>query len=507
MTKEALPKAMTIAGSDSGGGAGIQADIKTLTSLHVYATSVITSVTSQNTMGVDGIHDIPAEFVGKQIRAVLNDIGSDAIKIGMLSSAAIIKEVANSLSSFPEESRNVVVDPVMISTSGSSLLAADAIQALVNHLLPITYILTPNVPEAEVLLDLAPGSIKSVKDMHEAASKLAKFGPKFILLKGGHLPLKVNDKEQVVDIVYNSLDGSFHEITSDYVNTKNTHGTGCTLSAALAGELAKGVSVEIACENAIRYVKTAIAQSLDNIGNGNGPINHFHPLKWSPYQGKSFVTACKESLPKGLWSDFIDHPFVRGIADGTLPIESFTYYLKQDYLYLQHYARAASLAAYKSNTMNTIGLNAAIVLHITKESHLHLEYCAKFGISKEDVLATPESVFNAAYTRFVLDKGASGDLLDLKAAMLPCLLGYGEIGLKLFNDPATKRDGNPYWDWICQYAAEDYQEAVTTGLAEIEALADDLISTSTARFKDVCKTFEQATRLEIMFWEMGFRLC
>lgn len=224
-------------------GAGIQADIKTLTSLHVYATSVITSVTSQNTLCVDGIHDIPAEFVAKQITAVLSDIGSDAIKIGMLSSAEIINAVAATLKQFPEQSRHVVVDPVMISTSGSRLLAADAIQALVQELLPITYVLTPNVPEAEILLDLKPGSIKSVKDMREAAQRLTNFGPKYILLKGGHLPLKTaKGKDQVVDVIYSATNGTWYEIANDYVDTKNTHGTGCTLSAALAGELAKGVS-------------------------------------------------------------------------------------------------------------------------------------------------------------------------------------------------------------------------------------------------------------------------
>ncbi|CEP11989.1 hypothetical protein [Parasitella parasitica] len=492
MSSKTLPKAMTIAGSDSGGGAGIQADIKTLTSLHVYATSVITSVTSQNTLCVDGIHDIPAEFVAKQITAVLSDIGSDAIKIGMLSSAEIIKAVADTLTKFPEQSQHVVVDPVMISTSGSRLLAADAIKALVQDLLPITYVLTPNVPEAEILLDLTPGSIKSVMDMCDAAQRLANFGPKFILLKGGHLPLKVNGKEQVVDVMYNSLDGSWHEIANDYVDTRDTHGTGCTLSAALAGELAKGVPVEKACKNAIRYVKVAIAQTLGGIGAGHGPINHFHPLNWSPYEGKPLLEAIKETLPEGLWSDFIDHPFVRGIADGTLPLESFTYYLKQDYLYLQHYARAASLAAYKSGTMEDIGANAAIVVHIAKESQLHLDYCNRWGITKDDVLNSPESVFNSAYTRFVLDKGTSGDMLDLKAAMAPCLIGY---------------EGNPYWDWICQYAADDYQQAVITGIAELEALGKHGISSSNSRFKEVCKIFEQATRLEVMFWEMGEKLC
>ncbi|KAI8883410.1 hypothetical protein K501DRAFT_272671 [Backusella circina FSU 941] len=497
-----IPKVLTIAGSDSGGGAGIQADIKTLTSMHVYATSVITSVTSQNTKGVDGIHDIPPEFVAKQLQAVLSDIGTDAIKIGMLSSSDIIVTIAGILSS-NEQPYKVVLDPVMVSTSGSRLLAEDAIQSLIEHLLPITHILTPNVPEAELLLGMERGSIRTIQDMCDTAKKLTTLGPTLVLLKGGHLPLDINGDKKVVDVIYNSETGVYREVENDYVNTKNTHGTGCTLSAALAGELAKGLTDENACVRAIHYVNDAIAKPLGQIGQGNGPINHFHRMRWSPYEGQPFIDAVKSSLPPNLWSDFIDHPFVLGIKDGTLPIESFVYYLKQDYLYLQHYARAAALAAYKSHDMRSIGDNASIVVHIAKESELHIEYCARFGVTKEDILSTPESVFNSAYTRFVLDKGATGDMLDLKMAMAPCLLGYGEIGLKLFNDPTTKREGNPYWEWICQYAADDYQDAVTRGLAEMETLSQHSVSTSVSRFHDVCKTFEQATRLEIMFWEMG----
>lgn len=158
----------------------------------------------------------------------------------MLSSTSIIKEVAACLKEFPEQARYVVVDPVMISTSGSRLLAADAINALVVELLPVTYILTPNVPEAEILLNLEAGSIQSLQAMRDAAKSLARLGPKIVLLKGGHLPLVVNDKKLVVDVVYNAENDSYHEIKNDFVVTKNTHGTGCTLSAALAGEIAKG---------------------------------------------------------------------------------------------------------------------------------------------------------------------------------------------------------------------------------------------------------------------------
>lgn len=194
------------------------------------------------------------EFVSQQISTVLSDIGTNAIKIGMLSSAAIIKAVASSLKQFPEDSKLVVVDPVMVATSGSRLLAAEATQALIDELLPITFILTPNVPEAEVLLGQPKESIKSVQDMREAAKKLSQFGPRYILLKGGHLPIQVGDKQRVTDVLYNSKNDSWFEISNEYVETQNTHGTGCTLSSALAGELAKGYSGNK------KYIKKRTAQ-------------------------------------------------------------------------------------------------------------------------------------------------------------------------------------------------------------------------------------------------------
>jgi hydroxymethylpyrimidine/phosphomethylpyrimidine kinase len=172
----------------------------------------------------------------------LSDIGTDAIKIGMLSSATIIQSVATTLRQFPEQSKYVVLDPVMISTSGSRLLASDAMEALISDLLPLTYVLTPNVPEAEVLLNLSAGSIDTLEAMRSAAKNVAELGPRFVLLKGGHLPLDVSGTKQVTDVLYDSENDAFFEISNPFVDTKNTHGTGCTLSAALAGELAKGAS-------------------------------------------------------------------------------------------------------------------------------------------------------------------------------------------------------------------------------------------------------------------------
>lgn len=219
-------------------GAGIQADIKTMSSLQVYATSVITSVTSQNTLGVNGIHQLPASFVKQQITTVLDDIDAQAIKTGMLSSKETIEAVVEALKEYPEASHHLVVDPVMVSTSGSRLLSSEAVQTYLTHLLPITFIITPNIPETEVLLGLEANTIKDIEGMRDAAQQLAKFGPQYVLVKGGHLP----QENLVTDILYEASTQQFTEFTNQYVNTKNTHGTGCTLSAAIAAELAKGIN-------------------------------------------------------------------------------------------------------------------------------------------------------------------------------------------------------------------------------------------------------------------------
>ncbi|KAI8144122.1 Phosphomethylpyrimidine kinase-domain-containing protein [Fennellomyces sp. T-0311] len=496
-----IPKVLTIAGSDSGGGAGVQADIKTLTSLGVYGSSVLTSLTSQNTLGVNGIHDVPTDFVQKQLESVLSDIGTDAIKTGMLSSSAIIHTVVETLKKYNHA--NLVVDPVMVSTSGSKLLEDGAVDSFIKELLPITTVLTPNVPETEVLLGMDAGSIKTLEHVREAAKKIGALGPNFVLVKGGHLPLEINGKKKVIDVLYESSAGVYFEIVNEYLDTKDTHGTGCTLSAAIAGHLAKGQDVVGAVKSGTTYIQDAIQSSLGSLGQGAGPVNHFHNIHSRPYPGKSFVKALKDNLPEGLWDEFINHPFVRGIADGTLPKESFIFYLKQDYLYLQHYARSAALAAYKSPNIEMAAQNARIITHIQQEMQIHLKYCSEWGISKEDILATKESVYNVAYTRYVLDRGATGDQLDLQVAMSPCLLGYGDIGVNLYNDPNTKREGNPYWPWIENYAEEGFQDAVKTGKDLLEELAVHHVSTSPSRFKEVCEIFEQATRLEIAFWQMG----
>jgi len=256
-----MKTALTIAGSDSGGGAGIQADLKTFFALGVYGMSVLTSITAQNTLGVQGIHDLPSEFVGLQIDSVMQDIGADVVKIGMLSNIQIIKIVSKKIKEY--KVKNLVIDPVMVAKGGDRLLKGDAVEALKQDLIPLAMIVTPNLIEAEVLSGL---KIQNIIDIKKAAQKIHRLGPKNVLIKGGHLL-----SNEAIDFLYNGE--NFREFKAERINTKNTHGTGCTLSSAIAAGLAQGKEVEEAVNTAKKYITLAIQNSLD-IGHGHGPLNH-----------------------------------------------------------------------------------------------------------------------------------------------------------------------------------------------------------------------------------------
>ena len=256
-----IPKVLTIAGSDSGGGAGIQADLKTMTSLGVYGMSAITSITVQNTVGVFGVYDLPPQVVYDQIKVVAEDIGIDSAKTGMLSNAGIVEAVAKAVKDF--KIPNLVVDTVTRSKSGDPLLKVADEQILKEKIIPLAVLITPNIPEAESLIGF---KIKSLEDVEKACKKLYLDGANAVLLKGGH-----GEGEKAIDVFY---DGNrFEYLISERINTKNTHGTGCTLSAAISSYLAKGYSLLDAVKNAKDYVHNAIKHSLD-IGHGHGPLNH-----------------------------------------------------------------------------------------------------------------------------------------------------------------------------------------------------------------------------------------
>ncbi len=285
-----MKKVLTVAGSDSGGGAGIQADIKTITLLGSYGMSVLTALTAQNTQGVEAIHPVPAGFVAKQLDAVLSDIGADAVKTGMLDTPETVKTVAGKIQEYKVP--NLVVDPVMVSKSGHRLLRPEAEKTLINELIPLALIVTPNLPEAEVITGTG---VESVDDMEKAAQSIWELGCRYVLVKGGHLKNDI-----LVDVLFDGAD-MYHFETSRH-ETKNTHGTGCTYSAAIATFVAQGKHVVPAVTEAKKFIDLAIHFS-EPLGKGRGPTNPYRVVarEWERYRVieslKAAVQILKESGP------------------------------------------------------------------------------------------------------------------------------------------------------------------------------------------------------------------
>ncbi|HZS02303.1 MAG TPA: bifunctional hydroxymethylpyrimidine kinase/phosphomethylpyrimidine kinase [Chloroflexota bacterium] len=258
--------ALTIAGSDSGGGAGIQADLKTFSALGVYGMSVLTAITAQNTLGVRAVYELPPEIVAAQIDAVIEDLGADAVKTGMLSSSALIGVVAERVRAL--SLRTLVVDPVMVAKSGDALLQPEAVAALRDELLPLALVVTPNRPEAEVLTGRP---VRTLDEARDAARALVDLGARHAVVKGGHA------EGPAVDVLFDGQ--SFEEFSAPRLDSRHTHGTGCTFASAIAAELAKGASVAAAVGNAKAYLTEALRRA-PGLGHGHGPVHHFHA--WWP---------------------------------------------------------------------------------------------------------------------------------------------------------------------------------------------------------------------------------
>jgi len=268
MTPTTIPIVLAIAGSDPSGGAGIQADLKTFSALGAYGGAVLTALTAQNTRGVTGIHNVPPEFVALQIDTVFADLRVDAVKIGMISTADIARAVAASLRR--ASARNVVLDPVMIAKSGHALLDPSAVAALREELVPLATVITPNLPEAGVLLDAKMPA--TLAEMRDAARALHRLGPAYVYVKGGHLA-----GDESPDLLYDGA--TFVELPANRVQTANTHGTGCTLSSAIAALLPQRTDVRRAVADAKAYLTAAIAASDQlQVGSGHGPVHHFYSV-------------------------------------------------------------------------------------------------------------------------------------------------------------------------------------------------------------------------------------
>ena len=259
-----MKKVLSIAGSDCSGGAGIQADLKTFAAHGVYGMSAIVSVVAENTSRVIGVQDLPPEMIEKQIDAVFEDIGADAVKVGMLSRSACMEAVARKLREY--KPLNVVVDPVMVAKNGCPLMQPDSMETLIREILPLSDLLTPNIPEAEKIAGM---EIRDAADMEKAARRIRRLGAKSVLVKGGHA------SGDALDILFDG--GRFYRFSTERIDTKNTHGTGCTYSSAIASNLALGLGLEAAVGRAKDYVTTAIRHALP-LGKGCGPTHHFYDL-------------------------------------------------------------------------------------------------------------------------------------------------------------------------------------------------------------------------------------
>ncbi|KAG2049456.1 hypothetical protein BDR06DRAFT_961409 [Suillus hirtellus] len=545
------PPVLTIAGSDSSGGAGIQADLKTFTVHGCYGASVTTALTAQNTTGVQAVYGLPPDFVKQQINSVLDDIDIKAIKTGMLFNAENTKIVAQVLKERFDAKGHIplVCDPVCVSTSGHTLLHPDAVDTIIDELFPLSDLITPNKAEAELLLKQRnfPSRIANLQDMVNAARQLKKLGPQAVLLKGGHFVASLGDlvnvssddtqvirddlrdentnilrvhgrKEQHVDsLVVDVLCASDNHITifaRTRVQSTSTHGTGCTLSAALVSQLARGIPLGEAVRLAAAYTHIGIETAIP-IGSGFGPLNHIHSItpqlvsprtKTNPYP----LTSSLIRSSRVIWKEYIRHEFVVLLGKGTLPKENFIHFIKQDYLYLKYYARAYALLAAKSHAYAPISAAIDVVFSIVQESSMHMGYCAEWGITEDELINTSESPSLTAYGAFLIDTGMQGDPMKLVVALAACLLGYGEVGLWLKEearapDSWVQWERNPYLKWMEDYSGDVYQKAVKAGLEMLESRAE-ADAPSPIRFADWQNVWERCTRLEKGFWDMAMNL-
>ncbi|KAF8313851.1 hypothetical protein DL93DRAFT_2137347 [Clavulina sp. PMI_390] len=545
------PCVLTIAGSDSSGGAGIQADLKTFAALECYGSAVLTALTAQNTLGVKGVHACPPEFVAQQLDAVLEDIPVKALKLGMLANASIAESIAPSLESFKSTCRPIVIDPVMVSSSGHRLLETSAISVLQSRLIPLATLITPNIPEAELLLGGHEVHINSIPSMQAAARDLSKrFGCPNVLVKGGHRVLSFDELHHVpeeevksiveyegicdpeypavlaaslpdnssldliVDVLFTASTESFTCFARPQVNTRSTHGTGCTLSAAIACELAKERPVIEAVRAGITFTYGAIA-TAEPIGSGHGPLNHQHalmtrgvprPIPTSPHPFLRSMIASSGST----WGAYVKHDFVVKLGSGVLPEASFKHFITQDYLYLKYYARAHGLLALKSSSFADISASAVIMQHVAREAALHESYCASWGIDAATLATTEEATATTAYGAFILDMGIKGDALALLVALCACLLGYGEVGLWLKqqsdrNESPIHLAGNPYRKWMEDYGGVEYQEACRTGIKLLEGRIEAHPLTG-ERVQELQQIWQRCVKLECGFWDMAMSL-
>ncbi|MFC6356839.1 bifunctional hydroxymethylpyrimidine kinase/phosphomethylpyrimidine kinase [Luethyella okanaganae] len=449
-----IPRVLSIAGTDPSGGAGIQADLKSIAANGGYGMAVVSALVAQNTRGVRSVHTPPVGFLREQLEAVSDDIAIDAVKIGMLGSVSVVEAVRSWLVSNPVD--RVVLDPVMIATSGDRLLDADAEDA-VRALLPLVDLVTPNLAELAVLSGEAVAEIW--EDALAQALRVSAAGRVTVLVKGGHLSGS-SSPDALVDATGSLRDGrTVVEVAGERVDTRNTHGTGCSLSSAMATLGVRFGAWEPALLHAKQWLTESLLHSDElHVGSGNGPINHFATL-WATATAHDTRT-----VTDSWWKDIaavrcrIDElPLVRGLADGTLDGAVFGDYLAQDALYLRDYSRVLAAASQRAPSAEEQVFWADCASGaITAEMELHRTWLAEHRRADDVPRAeTPPSRATSAYVNHLLALVARGDYGVLVAGLLPCFWIYHDLGARLLKHSHT---GHPYAAWLDTYSDPAFAE-------------------------------------------------
>jgi hydroxymethylpyrimidine kinase/phosphomethylpyrimidine kinase len=470
---------LTIAGSDPSGGAGLQADLKTFSSLQCYGMSVVTALTAQNTQGVQGLHSLPATFVREQLNSIFNDIYQiDAIKIGMLEREEIIDEVAEFLRQ-RKTLPMIVVDPVMFAKSRDQIINDKAIVNSKDKILPLATILTPNIQEACRLLER-----ENTNDIQEIAFQLLKLGPKAVLIKGsdGCDCLAIESETTPIWIGEKS----------DWTETKNVHGSGCTFAAAITSFLAHGESLIGAVQKAKLYISNAIRQGAEyKLGHGNGPVYH-NLVTFNFIQDAWFSIS-------DLYKQIKQLPFLLKLADGTLPFNKFEFFINQDYLFIldrgQICAKLASLTS--SDELKSVFMSIAETIRVGAE-----EIFIKYHVTKEPSILSNKSPVCTAYTEFLKQAADSNELAGL-VALIPCSLIYQKIGEYLKSIQKSSVNPNPYYQiWIDTYSSQGRRERVEQLLSIVNRAVLICSRNEIIILKDI---FKKASQFEYDFWDDAYQ--
>ncbi|VXB19891.1 Bifunctional hydroxymethylpyrimidine kinase/phosphomethylpyrimidine kinase [Arthrobacter sp. 9V] len=483
----AIPRILSIAGSDPSGGAGIQADLKSIAALGGYGMAAITALTAQNTVGVTAVHVPPAHFLRQQLDAISADITIDAVKIGMLGDAAVIDQVRDWL----EEVRPAVVilDPVMVATSGDRLLRESAGKAL-RSLLPLADLVTPNLPELAMLLG-EPEAADWGSALDQGKRLAAEYG-NTVLVKGGHL-----SGTECPDALVNTtglLSRDVVEVTGPRVLTMNSHGTGCSLSSALATVQARTGDWEASLREVKLWLQGALTASEElRVGQGIGPVDHFHHLRRASSPGAFAATLWKAAVPE--LESIYGLRFIQQLQSGELPERDFAYYLAQDAIYLNGYSRVLARAGALAPTEEEqLFWAKASQQCLEVESELHRSWLSTREASTETGPVTK------SYVDHLLATSASGSYAVVLAAILPCYWLYAEVGRQLhaaYMDAGAPAD-HAYADWLTTYADEDFAAATRKAINLTDAAAAAASDVERVAMMDA---FTQSCRYETAFFD------